>query len=163
MVLGLATGNPIGIAGGLFHMVNNTIYKCCLFLSGGNVEYKTKTSNLDSLGGLAKIMPVTFFTSLVASLAISGVPPFNGFFSKWMIYQGLIEKGKSGGVLWVFCLIAAGWNPGRCLDVGAGNKGGLRSAWDLVLPKSLVHRYMMRYFIVMTRMLSTGRVTMPEG
>ncbi|MEK6732270.1 MAG: proton-conducting transporter membrane subunit, partial [Candidatus Omnitrophota bacterium] len=107
MVLGIGTGNPIGIAGALFHMLNNAIYKCCLFLSGGNVEYKTKTSDLDQVGGLAKIMPITFFASVIAALSISGVPPFNGFFSKWMIYQGLIEKGKSGGVLWVFCLAAA--------------------------------------------------------
>ncbi|HAZ10283.1 MAG TPA: hypothetical protein DCY56_04160 [Candidatus Omnitrophica bacterium] len=107
MVLGIGTGNPIGIAGGLFHMLNHAIYKCCLFLSAGNVEYKTKTSELDNLGGLSKIMPITFFTTLVASCAISGVPPFNGFFSKWMIYQGLIEKGKSGGILWIICLVAA--------------------------------------------------------
>ena len=107
MVLGIGTGNPIDIAGGLFHMLNNAIYKCSLFLSGGNVEYKTKTSQLDNLGGLGRIMPITFFTMLIASCSISGIPPFNGFFSKWMVYQGLIEKGKSGGVLWVICLIAA--------------------------------------------------------
>ncbi len=107
MVLGIGTGNVMGIAGGLFHMLNHAIYKSCLFLSGGNVEYKTKTSELDSLGGLAKVMPLTFFTTLIASFAISGVPPFNGFFSKWMIYQGLIEKGRSGGVLWIFCIVAA--------------------------------------------------------
>ena len=115
MVLGIGTGNPIGIAGGLFHMLNNAIYKCCLFLSAGNVEYKTKTSELDNLGGLSKIMPITFLTTLIASCAISGVPPFNGFFSKWMIYQGLIEKGKSGGVLWVFCLAAAMFGSGLTL------------------------------------------------
>lgn len=115
MVLGLGTGNPIGIAGGLFHMLNNAIYKCCLFLSGGSVEYKTKTSDLDSLGGLAKIMPITFFATLVSSFAISGVPPFNGFFSKWMVYQGLVEKGKEGGVLWIFCIVAAMFGSGLTL------------------------------------------------
>ena len=115
MVLGIGTGNPIGIAGGLFHMLNNAIYKCCLFLSGGNVEYKTKTSELDNLGGLSKVMPLTFLTTLIASCAISGIPPFNGFFSKWMIYQGLVEKGKSGGVLWVFCLAAAMFGSGLTL------------------------------------------------
>ena len=107
MVLGLGTGSVIGIAGGLFHMLNHAIYKSCLFLSGGNVEYKRKTSDLDALGGLSKVMPITFFTTLVASFAISGIPPFNGFFSKWMIYQGLVEKGSSGGTLWIFCIIAA--------------------------------------------------------
>jgi formate hydrogenlyase subunit 3/multisubunit Na+/H+ antiporter MnhD subunit len=115
MVLGIGTGNPIGIAGGLFHMLNHAIYKCCLFLSGGNVEYKTKTSELDNLGGLSKIMPLTFFTTVVAACAISGIPPFNGFFSKWMIYQGLVENGKSGGVLWVFCLAAAMFGSGLTL------------------------------------------------
>jgi len=115
MVLGIGTGNPIGIAGALFHMLNNAIYKCCLFLSGGNVEYKTKTTELDNLGGLSKVMPITFLTTLIASAAISGVPPFNGFFSKWMIYQGLIEKGKSGGVLWIICLAAAMFGSGLTL------------------------------------------------
>jgi len=115
MVLGIGTGNPIGIAGGLFHMINHAIYKSCLFLSGGNVEHKAKTSDLDSLGGLAKIMPVTFFTTLVSSFAISGVPPFNGFFSKWMVYQGLVESGKSGGALWIFCIIAAMFGSGLTL------------------------------------------------
>ena len=60
-------------------------------------------------------MPITFFAGLIASLSISGVPPFNGFFSKWMIYQGLIEKGKSGGVLWVVCLVAAMFGSGLTL------------------------------------------------
>ena len=115
MVLGIGTGNPIGIAGALFHMINNSIYKCCLFLSGGNVEYKTKTSELDNLGGLSKVMPITFFTTVIAACAISGIPPFNGFFSKWMIYQGLVENGKSGGSLWIFCLAAAMFGSGLTL------------------------------------------------
>src|SRR3989338_8290089 len=60
-------------------------------------------------------MPITFFAGLIASLSISGVPPFNGFFSKWMIYQGLIENGKSGGVLWIICLVAAMFGSGLTL------------------------------------------------
>jgi len=134
MVLGIGTGNPIGIAGGLFHMLNHAIYKCCLFLSGGNVEYKTKTSELDNLGGLSRIMPVTFFTTVVAACSISGIPPFNGFFSKWMIYQGLVESGKSGGSLWVFCLVAAMFGSGLTLAsfiklihaIFLGQEGGYR-------------------------------------
>ncbi|MBN3039449.1 MAG: NADH dehydrogenase [Candidatus Omnitrophica bacterium] len=107
MVLGIGTGNPIGIAGGLFHMLNHAIYKSCLFLSGGSVEKKAQTTELDKLGGFAKIMPITFVTFLIASFAISGVPPFNGFASKWMIYQGVIDLGKKGGYLWVVWLVAA--------------------------------------------------------
>lgn len=107
MVLGIGTGNPIGIAGGLFHMLNNAIYKSCLFLSGGAVEKKAGTTDLDKLGGLAKITPIAFITFLIAAFAISGVPPFNGFTSKWMIYQGIIETAKGGSRLWVLWLIAA--------------------------------------------------------
>ncbi len=107
MVLGIGTGNPIGIAGGLFHMLNNAIYKSCLFFSAGAVEKQAKTTNLDSLGGLAKYMPVTFTTFLIAAFAISGVPPLNGFVSKWMIYQGIIETAKAGGWLWVVWLVSA--------------------------------------------------------
>ncbi|MBN2096941.1 MAG: hypothetical protein JW714_00520 [Candidatus Omnitrophica bacterium] len=107
MVLGIGTANPVGIAGGLFHMLNNAIYKSCLFMSGGAVEKKTGSSDLDQLGGLAKVMPVSFGAFLLASLAISGVPPFNGFVSKWMVYQGVIETAKSGGNLWIIWLVAA--------------------------------------------------------
>jgi NADH:ubiquinone oxidoreductase subunit 5 (subunit L)/multisubunit Na+/H+ antiporter MnhA subunit len=107
MVLGIGTGNPVGIAGGLFHMVNNAIYKSCLFLSAGSVEKKTDTTNLERLGGLARIMPITFITFLIASFSISGVPPFNGFVSKWMVYQGVIKTAGSGGFLWVVWLVAA--------------------------------------------------------
>ncbi len=107
MILGIGTGNPIGIAGGLFHMLNNAIYKSCLFFSGGVVEKKAGTTNLDKLGGMAKIMPTAFITFLIASLAISGVPPFNGFASKWMIYQGIISTARQGGILWIVFLVAA--------------------------------------------------------
>ncbi|MGB2705866.1 MAG: proton-conducting transporter membrane subunit [Candidatus Omnitrophota bacterium] len=107
MVLGIGTGNPIGIAGGLFHMLNNTIYKSCLFLGGGAVEKKAGTTDLEKLGGFARFMPVTFITFLIAAFAISGVPPFNGFASKWMIYQGVIETAKNGSHLWIVWLSAA--------------------------------------------------------
>ena len=92
MIMGIGSGNVIAFAGGLFHLVNNTIYKSGLFLGLGAVEKKTGTNDLEELGGLGKFMPFTFITSLVAALSISGIPPFNGFFSKWMIYQGLLER-----------------------------------------------------------------------
>ncbi len=107
MVLGIGTGNPVGIAGGLFHMLNHAIYKSCLFFCGGNIEKNAGTTNLENLGGLAKQMPVTFTAFLVAALAISGVPPLNGFASKWMIYQGVIEAAHSGSRLCIVWLVAA--------------------------------------------------------
>lgn len=107
MVLGIGTGTAIGMAGALFHMLNNAIYKSCLFLSAGSVEKRSGTCNLDKLGGYAKTMPIAFVTFLIAALAISGVPPLNGFASKWMIYQGIIEGGNAGGGLWLLWLLAA--------------------------------------------------------
>jgi formate hydrogenlyase subunit 3/multisubunit Na+/H+ antiporter MnhD subunit len=111
MILGIATGTPVGIAGGVFHMLNNAIYKCCLFLCGGAVEQQTGTADLEKLGGLGRKMPWTFAACLIAALSISGIPPFNGFVSKWMIYQGIIQMGaeNSGSTagLWPLWLVAA--------------------------------------------------------
>ena len=110
MILGIATMTPVGIAGALFHMLNNAIYKCCLFLCGGAVEQQTGTAELDRLGGLGKKMSITFAACLIAALSISGIPPFNGFVSKWMVYQGVIQMGTSqaGGLaklwpVWLTC------------------------------------------------------------
>lgn len=107
MILGIGTANPIGIAGGLFHMLNNALYKSCLFLGAGAVEKRTGTSDLSDLGGLSKYMPATFISFLIASLAISGIPPLNGFFSKWMIYQGIVEMANGKNPFWIVWLIAA--------------------------------------------------------
>jgi formate hydrogenlyase subunit 3/multisubunit Na+/H+ antiporter MnhD subunit len=107
MILGFGLGLIIGIAAGLFHMVNNVIYKSGLFLSAGSVEYRTGKHDIDDLGGLSKVMPVTFIASLIFAMSISGIPPFNGFASKWMIYQGIIDFGSGTGVankLWIIWL-----------------------------------------------------------
>lgn len=108
MIVGIATGTPLGLAGSLFHMLNNAIYKSCLFLVAGVVERKAGTVDLDRLGGLATRLPVTFLVCLVAALSISGIPPLNGFASKWMIYQAVFAAGQeSGSLLWVIWLAAA--------------------------------------------------------
>ncbi|MFH0879634.1 MAG: proton-conducting transporter membrane subunit, partial [Lentisphaerota bacterium] len=107
MVLGIGTGTVLGIAGGLFHMLNHAIYKSSLFLCAGSVEKQTGTTDLDRLGGLAKAMPLTFVSCLVAALAISGIPPLNGFYSKWMIYQALVDSGRNGNYLWIIFLATA--------------------------------------------------------
>ena len=91
MVLGIGTGMTVAIAGGLFHMINHATYKCCLFLGAGSVEHRAGTTEIEKLGGLARAMPITFVTMSIAALSISGVPPFNGFASKWLIYQGVLQ------------------------------------------------------------------------
>ncbi len=106
MVLGIGTGTPVGVAGGLFHMLNHAIYKCCLFLCAGAVEKAAGTTDLDRLGGLGRSMPITLAVCAIAALAISGIPPLNGFASKWMVYQGIISA-SDGGVAWVVWLVAA--------------------------------------------------------
>jgi len=93
MILGIGTAIPVGIVGGIFHMVNHAMYKCCLFLTGGAVEKQAGTTDLRKLGGLRVAMPITFWSFVVAACSISGVPPFNGFFSKELVYDGAWERG----------------------------------------------------------------------
>ena len=107
MILGFGLGSMIGVAAGLFHMINHALYKSGLLLTAGCVEYRTGEENIDELGGLSKAMPVTFFAALIFAMSISGVPPLNGFASKWMIYQGIIDLGSGPGIvshLWVLWL-----------------------------------------------------------
>ena len=100
MILGVGTLLPAGIVGGLFHMINNALYKCGLFLTAGSVEKQAGTTDLNKLGGLWKKMPVTFAVFVITALSISGVPPFNGFFSKELVYDGALERG------WIFYFLA---------------------------------------------------------
>ncbi|MCX5782263.1 MAG: NADH-quinone oxidoreductase subunit L [Elusimicrobia bacterium] len=100
MVLGIGTAVPVGIVGGIFHMINNALYKSCLFLTGGAVEKQTGTTNLENLGGLGRKMPVTFICFAVTAIAISGVPPLNGFFSKELVMDGALERH------WIFYVAA---------------------------------------------------------
>jgi NADH-quinone oxidoreductase subunit L len=101
MMLGIGTCLPIGIVGGLFHMINNALYKSGLFLTAGAVEKQAGTTDLRDLGGLARKMPFTFIFFAICAASISGVWPFNGFFSKELVYGAAFERGL------VFYIIAA--------------------------------------------------------
>lgn len=92
--LGLNKGIAVvGTMGGLYHMLNHAMFKCLLFLSAGAVLYTTGTTDLNKLGGLAKKMPYTTIMFLIGAASISGIPPFNGFVSKWLIYQATYQAG----------------------------------------------------------------------
>ncbi|MGB4703974.1 MAG: proton-conducting transporter membrane subunit [Candidatus Saccharicenans sp.] len=91
IVLGLALGTPLGIAGALFHLFNHAVAKGLLFLNSGSIQHITGTRNLDELGGLGKVVPVTAGTNLVGALSIAGVPPLAGFWSKLIIIMALIQ------------------------------------------------------------------------
>lgn len=119
MILGLGTGSSIGIIGGLFQLINCAIYKMDIFLAFGSVEKRIQTLDINKMGGLAKYMPWTFGSSLVGILAMAGLPPLNGFVSKWLIYQSLV-MGVAGQPVWlqifyVICLIIAVFGSGLTL------------------------------------------------
>ncbi len=104
--IGLCTA--IGISGGLYHAINHTLFKGLLFLVAGSVLYATGTTKLEKLGGLARKMPQTAMLFLVGAFSISGIPPFNGFVSKWMIYQATFEKAaETGSIGYAFVTVIA--------------------------------------------------------
>jgi hydrogenase-4 component B len=84
----------------LFHTLNHAIFKCLLFLGAGAVQHATHTRNMEELGGLIRPMPWTAFCFLIGSIAISGLPPLNGFVSEWLTYQSLLAGfGASRGLI----------------------------------------------------------------
>ena len=93
--VGLCTA--LGVSAGLYHAINHTLFKGLLFLAAGAVLHETGTTDLNKLGGLAKKMPHTTVLFLVGAFSISGVPPFNGFASKWLIYQASYQKAVESG------------------------------------------------------------------
>jgi multicomponent Na+:H+ antiporter subunit D len=95
IVVGLGLGTPLGIFGALFHLCNHAVFKSLLFLNAGAVEHSTGTRDLRELGGLRTKMPATSVTAFIASMSISGVPPFNGFWSKLVIITACIQAGKN--------------------------------------------------------------------
>lgn len=94
-MLGLAYENPVvavfGFAGGILHILNHSIFKELLFFAAGSVYLRTHTRNIEMLGGLIKKMPYTALLFIVGSVAICGLPPFNGFISEFLIYVGMVS------------------------------------------------------------------------
>lgn len=91
ITMGIGAGTSLGLAGALFHLINHAFFKALLFLMAGAVIYEVGTRNMTRLGGLRKYMPVTFVCGLIAAVSISGIPPFNGFFSKGMIKKSVFD------------------------------------------------------------------------
>jgi hydrogenase-4 component B len=89
--LGMGSLALLGLVAALFHTLNHAIFKSLLFLSAGSVINQTHTRNMEEYGGLIKYMPQTAFFFLVGSMAISALPPFNGFFSEWLTFQSLFQ------------------------------------------------------------------------
>jgi multicomponent Na+:H+ antiporter subunit A len=115
MMLGLGLGTPLGIAAGLFHCLNHGLFKGGLFLCAGAVQHACGTRDMDHLGGLGRKMPGTFGIWLLCAAGITGIPLFNGFVSKWMIYGAALEAGQpalalaawAGSLLTMFAFLKA--------------------------------------------------------
>jgi NADH-quinone oxidoreductase subunit M len=116
MLMGLLVATPLGVSGGLLHVFNYATYQAALFLAVTAVAFRTGTTNLDRLGGLVTRMPLTFVTLLLGIIGLAGLPPMNGFVSKWLIYKSLLAEqmpllflaasiGTLGTILSVYKLI----------------------------------------------------------
>jgi len=94
-LMGIGNGNQtmaiLGFSGALLHTLNHSLFKSLLFFGAGSVYQQTHTRNIERLGGLIKKMPVTAIFFLIGSMAIGGIPPFNGFVSEYIIYNGLFK------------------------------------------------------------------------
>jgi NADH-quinone oxidoreductase subunit L len=101
MMLGLGV---LGYSAGMFHLITHAFFKALLFLGAGSVIHVVATNDMKRMGGLAKAMPVTFWTFLAGTLALSGIPPFAGFFSKDAILIAAFAQDK---VLWGLGLLGA--------------------------------------------------------
>lgn len=95
MMLGLGV---LGYSAGMFHLITHAFFKALLFLAAGSVIHAVATNSLKQMGGLARAMPVTFWTFLAGALALTGIPPFAGFFSKDAILLAAFTHDK---VLWL--------------------------------------------------------------
>ena len=93
IVFALGVGTPLALLGGLFHLFNHAISKSLLFLNAGSIEYSAHTRDLKKMGGLNIRLPVTGQTSLIGSMAIAGVPPLGGFWSKLIIIIAAVQAG----------------------------------------------------------------------
>ena len=92
--LGLSIGNEIGAAGGLLYILMHGLSKGGLFLCAGIVEQRTHEKDITKLGGLIKTMPITALSFLLCAFSVMGIPPFGGFFSKYMVIAGAVQSGS---------------------------------------------------------------------
>ncbi|WP_411706101.1 proton-conducting transporter membrane subunit [Edaphovirga cremea] len=94
-MVGVALHAPLlaslALIGGLFHLLNHSLFKGALFLGAGEIERQTGIKDLEKMGGLARLMPWTAISMLIALFAMAALPPLNGFASEWMIYQSLFS------------------------------------------------------------------------
>lgn len=106
-MIGIAAKQPVlavlGLLGALYHTLNHAVFKGLLFFGAGSILYRTHTRDMEKLGGLARTMPYTAMACLTGAMAISALPPLNGFVSEWFTYQALFKMSHEGAFLLRFC------------------------------------------------------------
>jgi formate hydrogenlyase subunit 3/multisubunit Na+/H+ antiporter MnhD subunit len=104
--MGLAACNTIGIAGAILFILMHGLAKGGLFLAAGVIEHGTGTKDITRMGGLIKVMPITAVAVMLCIFSIVGIPPFGGFFSKFMVIQGIVKSGNIAiASLAIFCAV----------------------------------------------------------
>ncbi|MDD5567875.1 MAG: proton-conducting transporter membrane subunit [Candidatus Omnitrophica bacterium] len=101
---GLSIGNEIAVLGALLYIFMHGLAKAGLFLCAGIIEQNTKTKDITKLGGLISTMPFTGIAFLACALSVMGIPPFGGFFSKYLVFSGALAEGR----LWIVLVYLIG-------------------------------------------------------
>jgi len=139
IIIGVATGSPLGFLGALLHFFNHSTFKSLLFVNFTAIEMKTGVRDMDKMGGLAEKMPVTSGSSIIAFLSTAGIPPFSGFWSKLLIILAVWQMSKSAAVvalvasaitLWYFLVLQKKVYYGEPVSAISGGKestGGILS------------------------------------
>jgi multicomponent Na+:H+ antiporter subunit D len=102
MMLGIALLTQQGLIGSVFHIFNHVFMKGCLFLCAGAIIHQTGIRNVEEFVGLGKAMPKTMFAFTISALAMIGIPPLNGFVSKWILCLGALD---AGGPVFIFFVL----------------------------------------------------------
>jgi multicomponent Na+:H+ antiporter subunit D len=98
--LGIGLANPLGLIGGMLHILNHAFMKSCLFLVAGGIRHQTGLHEISQFSGLGRKMPLMMVGFTIAALSMVGIPPTAGFFSKWYLVLGSIDAGN-----WVFLAV----------------------------------------------------------
>ena len=102
-VTGLALQQPVmvalGLVGGLYHLLNHSLFKTTLFLGAGAVWFRTGHRDIEKLGGIGKRMPMISLAMLVGLMAMAALPPLNGFAGEWVIYQSFFKLSTCGAFI----------------------------------------------------------------
>lgn len=93
ILIGILMLDQVGFAGGMMHLINHAVASAAAFLAIAAVAYRTGTTKMSEMGGMIHRMPVTYLVYLIAIISMAGIPPMGGFVSKWLIFQGLADKG----------------------------------------------------------------------